>query len=457
MKQQKPNNKLTNKLIFGLSLILVLILFLALPVFQGFAQNKKDLAKEREALEQQLKELEELIAKYEADITKTEQEKKTLQNQIYILRNKIYKLDLQIKESNIMIEDLSLQIKDTQASIDKTSQKIEDSKRKLVEILRAIYEEDQRSLIEILFSEKQLSGFFNNIVALEILNLKNKELLENIKSLKTYLENQKQSLDEEKEDLERMVKIQILQKQESQAIKKKQEYFLKLTEAEYQKYLREKKETEEKAAKIRARIFELIGIPEAPTFGQAYELAKYVETITGIRPAFLLAILKQESNIGKNVGQCFLKNPKTGEGVVARTGKKISRVMKPSRDVQPFLAITKELGRDPYNTLVSCPMSYGWGGAMGPAQFIPSTWVLYKDKVEKIIGRPADPWVIKDAFLACALYLKDCGADKQTYNSEWRAAMIYFSGSTNKRYSFYGNSVMKLALEIQKDIDIIEK
>jgi len=325
MKQQKPNNKLTNKLIFGLSLILVLILFLALPVFQGFAQNKKDLAKEREALEQQLKELEELIAKYEADITKTEQEKKTLQNQIYILRNKIYKLDLQIKES-----------------------------------------------------------------------------LENIKSLKTYLENQKQSLDEEKEDLERMVKIQILQKQESQAIKKKQEYFLKLTEAEYQKYLREKKETEEKAAKIRARIFELIGIPEAPTFGQAYELAKYVETITGIRPAFLLAILKQESNIGKNVGRCFLKNPKTGEGVRVKTGEKQPGVMAPGppyhskrNDVAYFLEITKELGRDPYNTLVSCPINdparglipgkTSWGGAMGPAQFIPSTWVLYKDKVEKII------------------------------------------------------------------------
>jgi len=446
MKQQA----LISKLVFGLILILVF----ALPNFTGFAQDQTE---ERELLEQELRELEKLIAEYEADITKTEQEKKTLQNQIYILRNKIAKLNLQIKESNIMIEDLGLQIVDTKTSINKTSLRIEDSKQKLAEILRTIYEEDQKSLIEILLSEKELSGFFNNLIALEILNLKNKELLENIKNLKFYLQDQKESLDEEKDDLERMVKIQTLQRQESQAIKKNQEYFLKLTEAEYQKYLQEKQETEKKAAEIRAKIFELIGVPEAPTFGEAYELAKYVESITGVRPAFLLAVLTQESNIGKNVGQCYLKNPSTGEGTVAYNGKKISRVMKPTRDVQPFLSITKELGRDPYNTLVSCPMSYGWGGAMGPAQFIPSTWVLYRDRVKKITGKPADPWVIKDAFLASALYLTDCGAAKQTYNSEWRAAMIYFSGSTNSRYSFYGNSVMKLAADIQRDINVIEK
>jgi len=42
--------------------------------------------------------------------------------------------------------------------------------------------------------------------------------------------------------------------------------------------------------------------------------------------------------------------------------------MKPDRDQEPFLAITKELGRDPDMTPVSCPMRdkngkrIGWGG-----------------------------------------------------------------------------------------------
>jgi len=193
-------------------------------------------------------------------------------------------------------------------------------------------------------------------------------------------------------------------------------------------------------------------------FGEAYELAKYVEKITGVRPAFLLAVLTQESNIGKNVGQCFLKDPKTGQGIRVNTGEKVEKVMNPTRDVPHFLNITKELGRDPFNTLVSCPIPSvgGWGGAMGPAQFIPSTWIKYKNRVKQITGS-ADPWNIKDAFVAAALYLADYGAAKRTYEAEWKAAMIYFSGTTNPRYSFYGNSVMAIASRYEEDIKILEK
>ena len=134
--------------------------------------------------------------------------------------------------------------------------------------------------------------------------------------------------------------------------------------------------------------------------------------------------------------------------------------MKPSRDIQPFLSITKELGRDWQNTRVSCPMSIGYGGAMGPGQFIPSTWIGYRDRVKAITGKPADPWNIRDAFIATGLYVSDYGAKKQTYDGEWRAAMIYFSGTSKRTsynyYGFYGDSVMAIAKQLQKDIDIIE-
>ncbi len=442
--------------IFKIVLLSTLLLALVLPNFQGLAMSPQE---EREVLEKELEALEEQIARYEKDISKTQQEKSTLQNQIYILKQQIGKLNLQIYQSNVMIEELGLQINDTQTSIEETSLKIADSREKLSSILRSIYEEDQRSLVEILLAEPDLSAFFDNLVALETLNGKNQELLENIKNLKSYLEGEKQALDSEKEDFERLVEIQTLQKQENEAAKEDKDYYLQLTEDQYQKYLSEKEAVEEKASGIRTRIFELIGVPEAPTFGEAYEIAKSIEKITGVRPALLLAVLTQESNIGKNVGQCYLKDPKTGDGVVAYNGQKISKVMKPSRDVQPFLAITKALGRDPYNTPVSCPIPSvgGYGGAMGPAQFIPSTWMIYKDKIEKITGEAADPWSIKDSFLAAALYLTDYGAAQQTYNAEWKAAMIYFSGTTSTRYRFYGDSVMAIAKNLAKDIETLEK
>ena len=442
--------------IFKISLLLFFVSALVLP--RPFVLASPDPSEERAALEEELRQLEEQIARYEQDISKTEQEKKTLQNKIYVLRNTINKLDLQIYQSNVVIQDLGLQIQDTETSIEKTSLKIEDGKERLAAILRKVYEEDQRPLIEILLSEG-ISDFFDNLVALEALNVKNKELLINIKSLKLYLEDQKQSLDEEKGDLEKQVVIQTLQRQESAQTKVEQDYLLRLTEAEYQKYLQEKSDVEKQAQEIRSRIFELIGIPEAPTFGEAYEIAKLVSSQTGIRPALLLAVLTQESNIGKNVGQCFLTDPNTGNGVRVSTGSKEIRVMKPTRDVSPFLQITEQLGRDPYNTPVSCPLKdtygnpVGYGGAMGPSQFIPSTWVAYKEKIRGMVGHEPDPWNIKDAFMATGVYLKDLGG----LTNEFRAVMRYFSGyNWSKWEEFYGRSVLAIAARYEEDIKEID-
>lgn len=114
---------------------------------------------ERESLEEELKQLEIEISKYEEDITKTSQQKKTLQNQISILKKKIDKLNLQIYQSNILIKDLGLQIKDTEYSIGQTSLKIKDSQKNLSNILQLISEKDQRSVIEILLSEKSFPIF----------------------------------------------------------------------------------------------------------------------------------------------------------------------------------------------------------------------------------------------------------------------------------------------------------
>jgi len=440
--------------------IFFIFLFL-MPNLEGLALSPSE---ERQVLEEELRELEEQIVKLEKDIFATEQEKKTLQNQISILRSKIKKLDLQISQSNVMIKDLGLQIEDTEVSIGVTSLKIEDSRNQLAQILKTVYEADQKSLIEILLSEKELSDFFDDLMALEALNVKNQELLDNIEDLKSRLEAEKTSLDEEKQELENLVVIQTLQRKESAQIQKEKDWLLQLTEVEYQKYLKEKSETEKRTAEIRARIFELIGVPEAPTFGEAYEIARYAYTLTGIRPALLLAVLTQESNIGKNVGQCYLIDTTSGTGVRIINNQREPQTMNPRRDLPYFLTICSRLGRNPLNTPVSCPMKdtrgnpIGWGGAMGPAQFIPDTWANpkygYGQKVEQITGKAADPWNIKDAFLAAALYLKEAGG----IQNEFSAVMRYFSGSSwSKWEEFYGRSVLSIASQYEKDIQELEK
>lgn len=440
------------------SLLLLISTFWLSSFFSSAQAQNSTLSQEKELLENQLKELEKQIGTIEGDITKTQKEKDNLTNQISILRSKIRKLDLQIEQSNILIGDLRSQIQDTSASIEKTTSEIENIKDQMAEVLQRVYQENQKSKLEIVLAGETLSDFFTNVAALGSLNTRLKEMLGNMEELNDYLNEQHNALETEKESEENFVKIQLLQKQENQNLQAQTQNLLTQTkgkEAEYQKQLADK---QKQAQQIRSRIFELIGVPEAPTFGQAVEIAKAASAQTGVRPALLLAVLTQESNLGKNVGQCYLKNTATGEGQSVK-GTAFRNVMKPSRDVQPFLQITKDLGRDPLNTPVSCPIPSvgGYGGAMGPAQFIPSTWMLYKSRLDSMLGRPADPWNIGDAFLASALYLGDSGATAKTYDSEWCAAQKYFSGRCSTKYRFYGDSVMSLAARYERDIQTLEE
>ncbi|MDP2820960.1 MAG: lytic murein transglycosylase [bacterium] len=413
---------------------------------------------------QTMEECKELLARYEKEVSdweikieKTQQEKNTLANKISSLKQKISKLDVEIKKSNVMIKDLNLQIKDTGESITETEKQVGEQREQLAALLRVIASEDKKTITEIFLAEDTIASFFRNMVALEKINVRTYETLNKIKDLKLSLEEQKDKMEGEKDDLEKVLIITKLQKEEASKIKTEQEVVLKETKGREEVYQQNLAITKQKAAEIRTRIFDIIGVAEAPTFGEAVEMAKFVSSLTGVRPAFLLAVLTQESNIGKNVGQCYLKDSKTGAGTKITSGNSVSKVMNPKRDVPYFLQITKELGVNSYETPVSCPMSFGWGGAMGPAQFIPATWALYKDRLEKILGYKANPWKVKDAFMAAALYLSDYGAKKQNYTAEWKAAMIYFSGSTNARYRFYGDSVIALTKKYEKEIEAIEQ
>jgi membrane-bound lytic murein transglycosylase B len=177
------------------------------------------------------------------------------------------------------------------------------------------------------------------------------------------------------------------------------------------------------------------------TLEEALAHAEFAASKTGVRPAFLLAVLKKESSWGTNVGTGFWKSD-----------------MHP-RDHAAFMAICQELNFDPNTMPVSRKPSYGWGGAMGPAQFLPSVWQSYKSRIADLTGHnPPNPWNIDDAFTASAIKLSNNGASGKTYNTEWKAAMLYFAGSRwNKAvYRFYGDSVMEFASTLQQQIDAIK-
>ena len=388
------------------------------------------------------------------DLTKTSAQKNTLQSAISKLKNKISGLEADINQGTVMVKGLNIQISDTQVAINKTASDIQNSQNQVTNILRSIYEEDDKPSFVILL-EGNLSDFFSNLTYLEGLNSRVSDLLDTTKNLKGYLQGQQTKMSDNVDQLQKTIAIQTIQKQENEQNKKQQDTYLKLTEAQYQQQLKDKQTAEQKASKLKAMLFQIAGVSKAPTFGEALEIAKTVGAMVGVRPAFLLAEISQESAIGKNVGQCMLVDATTGSGKKVSTGAAIIRVMKPTRDVSPFIQITTASGRDPYNTPVSCwipayvsGVPTGWGGAMGPAQFIPSTWNLFADRLKTLLGRAADPWAIQDSFTAAALYLRDLGAGAQTVAAEKAAASKYYGGSSS-----YANSVSRRAACIQTFID----
>lgn len=292
-----------------------------------------------------------------------------------------------------------------------------------------------------------LSDFFSNLTYLDNLNSEVANLIDTTKNLNSYLHGQQTKMGDNVNQLQKTIAIQTLQKQQNQQAKQQQDQYLKLTEAQYQQQQKDKATADAASAKIKALLFQVAGVTKAPTFGEAISIAQAVSNLVPVRPAFLLAVLSQESALGQNVGSCLLTNTTTGEGKRVSTGAYMPKVFKVSRDLQPFLNITASVGRDPLNSIISCDTF----GSMGPAQFIPSTWMLFADRLKSLLGQAADPWVVKDSFTASAMYLSDLGAGSQTATAESTAA-YHYNGSGNAA-RIYSRTVMSRATCIQTFID----
>ncbi len=433
------------------SISIVIVAYLSFLCYPGtiFADEQADRVVQQAQLQQQLLEIQNQIALFQGQLAQTQAEKNTLANKIKVLKKQQSVLNLQIKQTNLQVTALGGQINETKQSISQNIEHAQQLKVKVAEVIRRISEGDSYPFLYTVVSKKQLSDIFNAYYDYQKVSENLSALVGEIRESNIALAKQQEELTGQQEDAENLLSIKVLQQAQLADTVGQQNVLLQQTkgrEADYQITLND---TKRQAAEIQGRIYQLLGISSQITFGEALKIAQWAQQSTGIRPAFLLAILTQESNLGKNVGTCN----RPGDP----PNKSYKVVMKPDRDIQPFLQITAELGLDPEVTPVSCPLKdrngnqSGWGGAMGPAQFIPSTWMGYKDKVTAITGKAANPWDIRDAFLASAIKLSAGGADG-TYQGEWNAAMRYFSGGTNVKYRFYGDSVMATAKKYEDDI-----
>lgn len=402
---------------------------------------------QRQELEAQLADLEKQEDEYQAQIDTYQKQGKTLSNELATLNAKIAKIKTQIQSVNLTLTKISNQITDTQKNINRTENQIDINRSAISKSIQNLYEADQHGMLIVLMANQKLSDFFGNIADVILVQNNVKNTLQEIEKLRENLVNQKQELTNEKQEAENLRAIQLAQQKSVTATQQEKNTVLKITkgkETEYQKLIAQNRA---KAAEIRNRIFELLGGGQL-TFDKAYNFAKIAENATGVRAALILGILHRETLLGKNVGQCTYNQIMKG-GTTAMNPK----------DFPTFLAITSALGINPESVKISCPNADGtYGGAMGPSQFIPSTWKAFSDSIAKITGsNPPNPWNNSDAFVATGLYLKQSGAATQTAAAEKKAAAMYYCGGNWNRYScnYYAGKVVETAASFQKDIDLL--
>ena len=462
-------SKKTKICLFLSGLFFVLIFF----GYNGIstAQTASDpVSAKEEELKKELDEIGKEIVILKSTQADLKVESASISRDISILNAKIKEAQLNIKAKNIKISGLSKDISVKSKDIDNLERKIEKGKDSIGDLLRKSYQIDDSSLLTMALSDYDLSQFFIDIDSFDSIKRSLQITLDDVRETKDATEKQKEYLSARK-DQEVDAKVAVeAEKRKVEKNEDEKKKLLSLNKEQEKAYKEILKEREKKAAQIRTALFALRDSAAIP-FGKALEYANLAAAKTGVKPAFLLAILQQESNLGKNVGTCNRAQdtkkwldimPGPTEYQVYLQNKKSCKKAKiacSSRDDQtPFIDIMASLGRSADNTPLSCPISSAgpWGGAMGPAQFIPSTWQLFKERIAGIIGKPVpDPWEPKDAIIASALYLSDLGADSGSYSAQKKAACKYYGSGGSSCY--YGNQVMAKAQNIQETmIDILQ-
>ncbi|MDD3498141.1 MAG: lytic murein transglycosylase [Candidatus Moranbacteria bacterium] len=348
----------------------------------------KDLEKKKE------KELE-AQQRYEGDVNR--------------LQGAVYSTQKDIEATESKIETAEETIKRKEREVEMLNKNIELKKLTLKKMVWEVYYNSEQPLLYLLLRE---NGLFESITSKDnFLTLKKDILLivDEIEQAKGTIKKEQEELEKNKVEHEELLWVKEAQKNnlvsEKQVFEKKVEE-KRLTVAEI----------DAKISKLRSTLSSFLG--ESFDASDIVEAIEFASKKTGVRKEFLMAMLDKESDLGRFTGGCTYKNTRI-------------RDENPD-DKSAFKDICEELDYDYKKMKVSCALSYGYGGAMGIAQFMPTTWNGYRDRITRYTGHnPPDPWDLTDGVVGMAIKLEDAGGDKKS--GEYKAAAMYYCGGNWNR------------------------
>ena len=467
MNLMYKNNFIINshKVVLLCGLFLLSFMFLA-----GMVESAEDDSEEinveevngkKEELKEEIKKVEEEIKKVNTELKSTQQKTRTLKREISIYNNKISKNELEIKETKLTIEEAEMEIGEIKKKIEEGEIKKEEHKESLRNLIKLLYIYEQDSVLEVLIAKDNFSDFLNGVDAIESVKDEVFESIVNLKNQKEDLSLRNEELIEQQEEKGQLIQIRAYQNESLSELKVQNDELLDVTKGEEKQFQQLLAENKNILPSLRAQLYDLQSLGQKIEIDDAFSAAERIGSMIGVRPAYLLGILKVESNLGKNTGSgnweddmygCYIRLSKI------YSSRKAHYIKRAETEKNAFFSIINRLDLDPMSVRVSREPTYGCGGAMGPAQFIPSTWLAYESRVSNVTGHyPPNPWNLTDAMGAMAVKVSDIpGVIGGDYNSEYEAAGRYLGGRNwrSKGLFFYPNKVMLYAGLYEEELSV---
>jgi len=363
---------------------------------------------------------------------------RTLKDASLVIEDRRKKLALELALARLMLEKSEKELTRLNGEIEIRSGQIGRERTVLSQLLRDIARDEYAAPGQLLL-EKGVRRRLEDVAHIAFLHNGLFETTRDVRIRQKALAAEKNKLAQEHKQIALLHEVSLRQTRdlyEELERKKALEAYAGARAAAFEQLL---KRSELKSFSLQEEFFRQEGVGKRLSLAEAFGHADGVARRVGIRPALLLALVTQESQLGEMQGTGTWKND-----------------MHPSQWAS-FITVMQRLGLNPDLVPVSKKPAYGWGGALGPAQFLSSTWLGYEARVTELTGHTVpSPWNIDDAFAASALKLAQAGAMQKTEGAERKAALMYFAGENwdNPAFEFYADSVLELARGIEKELNL---
>ncbi len=352
------------------------------------------------------------VTKLEKKLTKENQELDALKQDLNQINSSLTSTQQLIQRTQNLLDQTEQTIAQKAKEIANLEQQLALERHVLKSLIQEMYLAGTVPIVEAMLAGNDITRLFQGDDNLFSTQERMQGIIQEINGMKTKISDEKLALEDTKKDHETLLQIKNKQKQALVSEKIETEDDLEHQEATIS-------ELNDKLAELRKDLSSFLG--ESITAKDIQDAAKIASNATGVRKDFILGELVVETNLGRFTGGCKYKDTRMH-----------------SYDIPIFKSIMKELKYDLNEKKVSCaPKSGGYGGAMGVAQFIPSTWNGWKSRIAAKTGHnPPDPWSITDGVMGMALKLAAGGATSK--GGEKAASMIYYCGTSKPKETYKG-------------------